>query len=152
MIWDADADAALIRLWDEGGSLSYVADEMRRAGYDVNRNAIAGRRHRLRQDLFKRRDAPPNKVVAPPPKRPRARVRPMTEPKPSRPAVDFSNHAGVEYLKLPRNGCKAIMDHLPRAGRFQLQRVCGLPRLEASSYCNGHYMAYTNPQLRKANG
>ena len=67
-------------------------------------------------------------------------------------AIDrIAQHEGIDYLDLAPNGCKAILD-LPRGGRWQLHPVCGLPRLDGSPYCAGHYMLYTPPQTKRAQG
>jgi hypothetical protein len=145
MIWTDESDALLIRLWDEGGSLSYVAENMQQAGYVVSRNAIAGRRHRLRSKAFKRGDGVPAIKIA---KKPVARDRPQRSKRkpmktPSIVPTTIANNEGVDYLSLPNSGCKAILDKLPRSGPWLLQRVCGLPRFGEAPYCREHYELYT---------
>jgi hypothetical protein len=55
------------------------------------------------------------------------------------------NWHGIEYLDLPPNGCKAILD--ARSGPWKLHKVCGRPRGyncngSPSSYCQAHYLLY----------
>ena len=54
MIWDDKADGLLLALWNEGGSLGFVADGMKKAGYNVSRNSVAGRKHRLAPEQIMR--------------------------------------------------------------------------------------------------
>lgn len=152
MLWSAEADELLIRLWDEGGSLSYVANGMTQAGYVVSRNSVSGRRHRLPRECFKRdlsahaidRIAPRARKTNKPKK-----TRPMTERKP---VIDLSTHEGIDYLDLQPWQCKAIIDG-PRAGPWLLHKVCGLPRLHGLPYCRGHNRLYTSPaSVRKPHG
>lgn len=146
MIWTDEADEILIRLWDEGKSLSYVTAGMNEAGYSVTRNAIAGRKHRLPPEAFKRiaRSQP---VVARslPATRVRARgKKPMTDKEPKEPKVDpMLTNKGVEYLELPAWGCKAILNERSEEG-WKLHKVCGLRRVDGSPYCRGHLRLYTN--------
>jgi hypothetical protein len=152
MIWDGDADALLIRLWDEGGSLSYVADGMKQAGYVVSRNAVSGRKHRLPEIAFKRKTATATKTTK---SEPKERSKPVSRSKiPSRrPATveeleALALHSGVDYLEQSRWGCKAIMP--TRGGAWKLQRVCGQPRCldyngSESPYCQTHFRIFTNP-------
>lgn len=162
MIWTPEADALLIQLWDQGGSLAYVADGMNKAGYQVSRNAVSGRRHRLTHEAFSRDTKTyATTTINPAKQRPfKQRSNNMNDqpkPIPKKPVTisaieQIAQHDGIDYLDLPPNGCKAILD-LPRGGRWQLHPVCGLPRLEGSPYCRGHYMLYTPPQtIRKAHG
>ena len=151
MIWDGEADALLIRLWDEGGSLSYVADGLQQAGYVVSRNAVAGRKNRLSKAAFKRVVAKPIKVIQP---RKRKRDESVNKKAPSRRPVTVAEvealtlHAGIEYLDQTSYGCKAIMP--TRGGAWKLQRVCGQPRSldyngSKSPYCLTHFRLFTNP-------
>ena len=157
MLWTDEADDLLIRLWDEGGSLAYVADGMIKAGYDVSRNAVSGRRHRLPAEAFRRTTPTATNIVRIP--SPRQHQRSKTVKVPSRtPITDaeiafIAKHPGVEYLENDPRGCKAIMP--TRGGPWELQRVCGRPRgLDyngcISSYCPLHYRMFTTPSARKA--
>jgi hypothetical protein len=152
MMWDDKADDLLIRLWDEGGSLSYVANGMVSAGYQVSRNAVAGRKHRLPVEAFRRRTTVSTMTT----KREssmRERSTPVSKITTRRPVTAaeveaIAQHPGVEYLDQPRWGCKAIMP--TRGGEWKLQRVCGQPRCldyngSMSSYCATHFRLYTNP-------
>jgi hypothetical protein len=154
MIWDDKADALLIRLWDEGCSLAYVANGLKQAGYEVSRNAVSGRKHRLTSKLFKRKTATATKTVKVE-RKPRERSKPVNSVKPTsrRPVTieeldDITSHSGVEYLEQQTWGCKAIMPS--RGGQWDLQRVCGKPRCldyngGMSSYCQTHFRMFTNP-------
>jgi len=155
MIWDDKADGLLLALWNEGGSLGFVADGMKKAGYNVSRNSVAGRKHRLAPEQIMRKVGRPIKTMAKQPRQQRSNT--MTEKKP-RPVtisdVDaIAQHEGIDYLELTAFGCKAILSDQPRGGQWMLQRVCGLPRCEGSPYCLTHFRIYTNPQpVRRANG
>jgi len=153
MIWTDEADALLIRLWDEGGSLSLVAEGMQQAGYVVSRNAIAGRRHRLRSRAFKRGDGVAAIKVAKP-KRVRSKrsTRVMLIKKQAITTISIADNEGVDYLSNPKHGCKAILDKRPRSGPWLLQRVCGLPRFGESPYCREHYELYTTAAARRPHG
>jgi hypothetical protein len=158
MIWTVDADDLLIKLWNEGGSLGYVAAGMQRAGYVVSRNAVAGRKHRImiatRATLFKRTTTVIHTVKAPPQRIQRSK--PMPE-KVRPPTIEelqarASNIEGVEYLSNPNNGCKAILDK--RGGEWALSMCCGRLRSGGSPYCRVHLALYTNqqPMVRKHHG
>ena len=161
MIWTDEADDLLIRLWDEGGSLSYVADGMKKAGYTVTRNAVSGRRHRLPVQAFRRKTATTATKVVTIERQPQQRSKPMTKT-PSRGPVTtieidaIARHPGVEYLDNDYHGCKAIMPS--RGGPWDLQRVCGRPRGtdyngNMSPYCPTHFRMFTNPvAARKQHG
>jgi len=162
LIWTSQADALLISLWDEGGSLGYVAGGMREAGFKVTRNAVAGRKHRLKITSFNRKTVSIKTVKkAKPINRPRrthmsnkaAPVKTLSEV-----LEEMSQWPGVDYLDLPHNGCKAILNQ-PRSGDWMLQRVCGKKRGRdssgnRSSYCPAHMRLYSNPSpgVRRANG
>jgi len=157
MMWDTRADELLISLWDEGGSLAYVADGMQRAGYAVSRNSVAGRKHRLKGTEFKRTSKVPTKVIAvrkrsPRPRRQNVTNLPTRRPLTAEEASAASLHEGVEYLDQTKFGCKAIMPS--RGGPWKLQRVCGKPRSvdyngSMSSYCLTHLRLFTHPTARK---
>ncbi len=159
MMWDDRADDLLIRLWDEGGSLSYVAQGMASAGYVVSRNAVAGRKHRLPLESFKRKSSTVStNIVATrkqKPSTPRERGKQVSKQvkMPTRKPVTVAEveaitlHPGIDYLD-HTDGCRAIMPS--RGGRWKLQRVCGKPRCldyngSPSSYCMTHFRLYTNP-------
>jgi len=158
MLWNDETDRLLVSLWDEGGSLSFVADKMREAGYDVSRNAIAGRKHRLAEKLspFKRAPNTQWRVPIPKPRLRTSRSRVGTVKKTmDQLREEMQINEGVEYL-LNDHGCKAILDK-PRRGEWLLQVCCGKPRTafgeSMSPYCAYHLRIYTNPpQQRKANG
>jgi hypothetical protein len=163
MIWTVDADSLLVKLWDEGGSLGYVAEGMRRAGYAVTRNAVAGRKHRLliaRAAKFTRTTPHSSHTIRPQPfvkLRPIQRSKLMTE-KVRPPTIEelqarAQNIEGVEYLSNPINGCKAILDR-PKGGEWMLAMCCGKPRNNGSPYCRTHLALYTNaaPIPRKHHG
>jgi hypothetical protein len=154
MVWDKDADHLLIKLWDEGGSLALVAEGMCAAGYNVTRNAIAGRRHRLSKSAFVREGVPINTVKPATVKPSRTKSR-MTKKIPPRTPVTIGEleelraREGVEYLNNTSVGCKAILDR--RGGDWKLPMVCGEPRGFdyngcESPYCPTHFRLYTNPQ------
>jgi hypothetical protein len=157
VIWTADADNLLIRLWDEGCSLANVADGMARAGYIVTRSACAGRRHRLSRAAFKRTGGAikiiRERKLPPPPKRKRSNnmtLTPSRRPLTSAEVAALTSHQGVEYLA--NTGCKAIMSG--RGGPWALPMVCGKRRGydyngSPSPYCPTHYRLYTNPQAAK---
>jgi hypothetical protein len=161
MIWTEEADSLLIKLFDEGGSYGYVAEGMKARGYNVSRNAIAGRKFRIApKQVFRRQSPLPLKTIPPKAIHP---VRPSNQPR----STQMSDKAatapqqitekdieairtweGVDYLALPNNGCKAILDR-PRGGQWLLQKVCGKPRAtdangNRSSYCKVHMSLYSN--------
>jgi len=149
--WTNEADSILVELWNAGASPKAIEEGLRQAGYPVNRNMIAGRRWRLRDTVPMAKRAPV------PPPRPRARsrakvktVKTVSEKVKRRPAVevDLTQHDGVDYLDLPADGCKALLDK--RSGPWNLLRCCGLPQGpdvedRQSSYCPQHFRLYTYP-------
>lgn len=141
MTWTAKADAMLVRLWSAGGSLTSVAAAMTKAlGVEVTRGAVSGRRMRLGMANERRFSEP---------RRPRTvrLVRTVKRPD-ERPGE-------VEYLDLPADGCKAVLE---KRGQYGLRMCCG--RLRAftekgslSPYCDRHTAVYGPPtQQRKADG
>jgi hypothetical protein len=156
MMWDDKADGLLISLWNEGGSLGFVADGMMKAGYTVSRNSVAGRKHRLTAEAFKRIAGTPIKVLAP--VKPKVRSNNVTVLPPRKPPTEkeidaLAAHEGVEYLDNGFYGCKAIMPG-PRSGPWALQRVCGKPRSldyngSMSPYCATHFRLFTHGVARK---
>jgi len=152
MMWDDKADGLLIQLWDEGGSLGSVAEGMRKAGYDVTRSAVAGRRHRLMPEGFNRK-SPSTKTVRPASKPgPKPKIRKEGTVTKKIPTVVealevVTTHVGIEYLKLPASGCKAIMPG--RGGKWKLHLVCGRLRRPGTPYCEEHLLLYTNPPVAR---
>ena len=135
MIWTADADALMLKLWEKGLSIRQIAIEMGGQGYNVSRNMIAGRKHRLK--------APPPPIKV---QKERMMTKPKLPPKPVQ-VVDLTTHKGVDYLANSADGCKAIMP--TRSGKWQLQMVCGVTQGfdhngSRSSYCPAHLRLYTN--------
>ena len=123
----------LVRLWRAGGSLTSVAAAMTKAlGVEVTRGAISGRRMRLGMANERRfteprkpRTVPLVKVAKPPQDRP----------------------GEVEYLDLPADGCKAVLE---KRGAYGLRMCCGKLRAltdkgSLSPYCNEHTEAYGPP-------
>jgi hypothetical protein len=155
MIWTDEADDILIRLWDETGSLDAIAIGLNEAGFPVTRNSVAGRRHRLPREAFRRDiSAYALEIARPKPELPRRshqkKVTPMTdEPKkPIVPTVPFHEHRGIDYLELQPWGCKAIMSDRSGEDSWGLQKVCGLRRYGDSPYCRNHFKLYTAPERR----
>jgi hypothetical protein len=170
MIWTDEADDLLIRLWDEGGSLAYVANGLLEAGYRVTRSAVSGRRHRLPPAAFRRATTTAIKPIKERKPRPTRSKPPVTKPITKPPETDvvkvatrtpvsaaevnaLARHVGVDYLEQTTSGCKAIMPS--RSGDWQLSRVCGMPRGpdyegRQSSYCPTHFRMFTNPLPKKA--
>lgn len=159
MIWTNEADALLAQLWDEGCSLNYVADGMAQAGYVVTRNAVAGRKHRLREKIgFARLSKLPIKSrMKPKAQRSRTVKIPSTKPVSVIELEALRRQEGVHYLDNPHNGCKAILDR-PRAGEWLLPMVCGKPRGcdyegRMSPYCPTHFRLHTSPStVRRQHG
>jgi len=164
MFWDDNADALLIKFWNEGASLKDVATALNEAGYAVSRSAVSGRRARLPREAFNRTTATflptktigskpaarPNRPLPPPPQR----SKPMTEKKVTLTDLEtmMTLHEGIDYLDQTLNGCKAILDR-PRGGPWMLRPVCGLPRCDGSPYCRWHFKMYSQPSIqRRANG
>ncbi len=133
--WTAEADALLIKLWGEGLSLSDIADGLKVAGYDVSRNAVSGRRHRITRSALKTQTPMPVR-------RPRPRI--VTPPKKKKPtAVNAASEVrGVDYFE--NDGCKALLD---RRGDSGLPLACGEPlAFEGSVYCCTHAERFHHPQ------
>ena len=137
----------LRKLWNAGGSLTSVATTMTKAlGVEVTRGAVSGRRMRLGMANERRFTRP--------------RERPMTKPPKPRPvkiiAKPVRERCGeVEYLDLPADGCKAVLD---KRGQYGLRMCCGKLRAltekgSLSPYCDDHTKAYSTPQPpRKTHG
>lgn len=158
MIWTAEADALMIQLWDQGGSLGYVARGLCDAGYKVTRNAVAGRKHRMKVTAFHRKTVSIKTVKKSKPiNRPRrTHMSQKAAPKTLSEVVDeMSRWPGVDYLDLPHDGCRAILNQ-PRGGDWMLQKVCGKKRTRdangnRSSYCVAHLRMYCNPATERKN-
>jgi len=131
MKWTAAADQLLVTLWGKGLTLEGVAEGMTEQGYEVEKNAIAGRRHRLlkKGTVFDERP-----YRSPQPRAPSA-TRAIREVKP----VDHDE--GVEYLKNGPNGCKAILN---KRGSDGLAMCCGRLRYNGRPYCETHLKMYCN--------
>lgn len=155
--WTEEADALLIQLWDEGGSFAYVMEGLRAAGFNVSRNAIAGRKNRLGEGRFQRKTARPTKTwklfvprAEPPPPRPAA---PKLERRDANAAEleELYLNSGVRYLDLRRGRCKAILD---KRGPDDLPMCCGKPcgldyHGADSVYCSGHFRLYHMTAIHK---
>ena len=161
--WTEEADSLLIKLWDEGGSFAFVRHGLHEAGFDVTRNAIAGRKNRLGESAFTRKTGRATRkardIVRVPLKQ---RSKPVTAPKAAldRRKIEaaeldeLSRNAGVNYLDLRKDGCKALLD---TRGDDKLPRCCGLPRGldyngKLSEYCQTHFRLYhypSSPSVRK---
>jgi hypothetical protein len=156
MIWNDDTDSLLVKFWNEGGSLKYVADEMQKLGYTVSRSAIAGRKHRLEGALLRKVTATPttkmierkqpinsNRRETVTTLQPRASTKPVSTIE----LDDITNELGVEYLTNTERGCKALLDK--RGGQWALPMCCGRPRSNdyngaLSPYCSTHYRLFHN--------
>jgi GcrA cell cycle regulator len=143
MTWTAEADAMLVRLWKAGGSLTSVAAVMTARGFAVTRGAVSGRRMRLGL-------ARPRNFTEPrPPREPRVkRIAKLGIAKP------VERPGEVEYLDLPADGCKAILE---KRGRSGLRMCCGRLRTldyrgSLSPYCEAHYNQFATPTMRKPDG
>lgn len=159
--WTEEADALLIQLWDEGGSFNYVMQGMRAAGYEVTRNAIAGRKNRLGEGRFKRKTAKPTqrtwKMPTNPPKPRPAAARPPPERRAvsARELEELFLNAGVNYLDLSKGRCKALLDK--RDPHTKLPMCCGKPcgldyHGADSVYCPTHFRLYYTPTVIKRHG
>ena len=132
----------LVRLWKAGGSLTTVAAAMTKAlGVEVTRGAVSGRRMRLGMANERRFTAP---------RKPRAvrLVKTTMLRAPERPGE-------VEYLDLPGDGCKAVLE---KRGAYGLRMCCGKLRAltdkgSLSPYCEDHTKQFATPtMMRKADG
>jgi hypothetical protein len=141
MTWTAEADAMLVKLWKAGGSLTSVAAVMTERGFPVSRGAVSGRRMRLGL-------ARPRNFTLPREERVRKRVQArIVRPPSERPGE-------VDYLDLPADGCKAVLD---KRGAHGLRMCCGRLRTldnkgSLSPYCEAHYNQFATPTMRKADG
>jgi hypothetical protein len=156
MIWTGQADALLLKVWKEGGKMTDVAAAMVEAGYDVSRNSIAGRLHRLKKLDATSTDRDTD-LCAPkikPSPKPRAKPMKMIDPTPPKRGpvtaeqiATLEQNEGVDYLE--NEGCKAVLPK--RSGKWKLQMCCGRPfgldfNGAMSSYCPTHFRLYSSPQ------
>ena len=150
-MWDDRADTLLVKLWDTGHSMGKIAADLARAGYNVSRSAIAGRKHRLiKRGIEVQREGKrtkPVKQLARMPTVKRVRV----EPEVAQAAVAEIEAAsidadagltGVDYFE--NEGCKAVLD---TRGDWDLPRCCGEPRGydslgRDSPYCPTHHARF----------
>lgn len=148
MLWTKEADRLLIKLWDSGGGLDYCADELRKAGYDATRGAVAGRRHRLPLGTFKRPPGPSHTKVRT--AKLQSKRKPVSAPVPRRPTEQevaaLDRVRGVDYFDNV-NGCAATLE---KRGRLGLPMVCGEPVTDdyvgnRSSYCLTHFRLFHHP-------
>jgi hypothetical protein len=155
MMWTPEADSILVKLWDEGASMAAIAAELRQAGFDANRNMVAGRRNRLKGHnvAMVMRSRPPPKFKLPQRRRPKKRIKlvsvsnvaskkPVTTDEVDR----VQKQPGVDYLD--NAGCKALLTK--RSGPWNLQMCCGLPtgvdfEGRSSVYCQTHFRLFTQP-------
>ena len=142
MIWTESADILLVKLWNEGGTLTTVAEGMRAAGYeDVTPNTVAGRKHRLSPSLFTRPRKPPfqrsNTTVT---------ITTTFQDNDSvPPPIKQKQQTGIAYHEMRDHHCRAILDS--RGGPWDLPMICGEPRaLDAQGtrtpYCLKHWRLY----------
>lgn len=134
MVWTAEADAILIKLWDAGSSLAEIADALAAAGYVVTPNAVAGRRHRLPRTAF---TSGWHGIKL----RPRPRIErtsdPVTPPIPKKKQTG----PGVQYFDNV-SGCRATLD---QRGDWGLPLVCGEQLADSNaSYCPTHFKRFHN--------
>jgi hypothetical protein len=146
MIWTEEADALLIKLWDEGGTLTKVADGMAASGYNVSRSAISGRRSRIGRARFARQYHREQTMTEPRVRNRRAPIG-VAPIEPDLPPPPVMRCEGVNYLDNPEDGCKAILDVIGTDG---LRMVCGMLRGNdwagsRSPYCRKHYKLFHNP-------
>lgn len=143
MEWDDRADTLIVKLWNDGRTLTLIAEEMRKAGYaDLTRNMVAGRKHRMSPALFHRPRKPPTQTRLP--QRSKQHVTMTQELKDS---VEPPEVEGIEYLAMRDHHCKATLDR--RDKHWGLPLICGKPRTKAngvysSSYCAFHLHAFHN--------
>ena len=109
-------------------------------GVVVTRGAISGRRMRLGM-------ASERRFTAPRPPRTVRLAKVVKEKPPERPGE-------VEYLDLPADGCKAVLE---KRGQYGLRMCCGKLRAltdkgNLSPYCDHHTQAYNPPPPRKPDG
>jgi hypothetical protein len=142
MTWTAKADAMLMRLWNAGGSLTSVAAAMTKAGFPVTRGAVSGRRMRLGLARPRTFSQPRELRVS------RRRI--------IRTAKRPDERSGeVEYLDLPADGCKAVLE---KRGAYGLRMCCGRLRSldcrgSLSPYCEDHAKQFATPtMIRKPHG
>jgi hypothetical protein len=168
MIWTNEADELLLKLWMEGKSMLRTSLAMRSAGYDVTRNAIAGRVWRLKHNhgiTIKGRAAPMNFDEE------QQYKKSTDKPKPSQAEIDEAaqsrlatimkkaskavmNEEPVDYLE-NHFGCKALLDQ--RGGPWNLPMCCGRPRGydaegRRSVYCQDHFNLFHNHPTERRYG
>jgi len=155
MDWTDDADRLLVSLWQAGGTLNSVRDDMLEAGYNVTRNSIVGRKNRLKLmgvDIQVRPRAVQPRRIAQMQQQRQQRALPPTPPPtllafPVAPVADHDD--GVDYLENGPDGCKALLE---KRGSYGLPMCCGKQRVydfdgSRSSYCSLHHRLYrTNTQ------
>lgn len=146
MNWNKEADAELMKLWNEGYSASQIATKL---NIGATRNAVIGRVQRLKAKgavLEERTNAPRSrKDLAPTPfRKPQSYVeQPRPQPK----------HAQRPLMK-------TMADIATGECRFPItieekHYFCGLPQKDSSSYCDNHHKVITQkgqPNEHSGNG
>ncbi len=138
----------LVRLWAQGGTLNSVAAAITKTGFEVTRGAVSGRRMRLGLARPRNFTRPPRakKVKMVPPQYKKGGIH-YVPPKPK----EKPRTGEVEYLDLPADGCKAVLD---KRGQYGLRMCCGKLRAltgtgNLSPYCDQHTEAYRSPPPTK---
>lgn len=144
--WTDDVVERLQDFVERGWSAGLIAQEL-----GTTRNAVTGKVHRLGLTTLQK---PTRQIAAAPPKpRPIPATRPP-KPKPPVPAtapvpieapepVDTGDRMiPVPFMERRLDQCAAI---LPERGSDGLVMFCGEPTVGTTSWCQAHFLTYTEP-------
>jgi len=142
-IWDQDNIAMLMERWNNGRTASEIAAEFKALGYNVSRNAVIGKVHRLKlsPQLRKKVETYPQLV------------RIVTRLPESKPKASTNGSKGREVVKVPtgskaillsesgENNCRAIIGY--QGNGIFIQETTGKSSILANALCCGEDRTWT---------
>lgn len=149
--WNEENISILKRMWEGGETATNITNCLRGLGYEITRNAVIGKSHRMNFKQPPRGKSPkavknqPRKRIVVPPADPRAKL--WTKSKTKLPTkietklLDPDN-PGISIIELTAFTCRAIV----RDGSFnKLATYCGDTVETGKSYCPAHAALFYQP-------
>lgn len=148
--WNEESIRILKEQWELGAIARDIADRLRKEGYNVTRNSVIGKAHRMNFKQPPRGMSPkekrnqPRKRIVVPPSDPRAPVYAKKKVKTKLPTLVQTklldpNNPGISIMDLTATTCRAIV----RDGTINsLATYCGETVKPGASYCEPHCALY----------
>jgi len=151
MAWTSEQRDTAIRLWREGKSAAYIADELETT---ITRNAVVGLMHRMGIRSPKHNPHSPVREYAPHHIYARSigqspRKREALERRPAVPEAPPIQPKPVSLLEAVVGECRWPLND---SWNFEEFRFCGAGVWPGSSYCAGHHRLVHRPQERRSPG